>query len=264
MTHRVALVTGAARGIGAATVRHLAGQGYCVLAVDWCAGDDPPSGVPYTLPTTLDLQTIAKEAGPDVHPYVADVRDRTAMGSAVAEAVERWGHVDAAVAAAAVMLGGDPQWETPDDELRLLWEIDFMGVWNTASAVMPAMLANENPHGCRFVAVASAAGRHGLFRLAGYTAAKHAVVGLVKGLAADLVGTGITAAAVSPGSTRTGMLAATAAIYDMEHESEFADQQLIRRLLEPEEIANVIAFCCSLEGAAINGSVIEATGGFPG
>lgn len=263
MTPRVGLVTGAARGIGAATVRLLASQGYSVLAVDWCAGDDPPPGVPYSLPTTTDLEAVAEMAGPNVHAYVADVRDHTSMGAAVAAVLDRWGRLDAAVAAAAVMLGGSPQWETADDELRLLWDIDFLGVWNTAAAVIPAMLANDDPHGCRFVAVASAAGRHGLYRLTGYTAAKHAVVGLVRGLAADLVGAGVTASAVSPGSTRTRMLAATAAIYGMEHEAGFADQQLIRRLLEPEEIANVIAFCCSLEGAAVNGSVIESTGGFP-
>ncbi len=76
------------------------------------------------------------------------------------------------------------------------------------------MLAGPDPGGCRFVAVASAAGERGLFQLAGYTASKHAVVGIVRGLAADLVGTGVTAVAVVPGSTDTPMLAATADLYD--------------------------------------------------
>ena len=264
MTERVALVTGAARGIGASTALLLANQGYSVLAVDWCAGDDPPAGVPYSLPTSADLKAVAADAGNGVVPYVADVRDRASMAAAVAEAVDRWGRVDVAVAAAAVLLGGRPLWETSDDELRMLWDIDFVGVWNTAAAVVPAMLANEDPHGCRFVAVASAAGTHGLFRLSGYNAAKHAVVGLVKGLAADLVGTGVTATAVSPGSTRTDMLKATAEIYQVEDSEEFAQWQLVRRLLEPEEIAATIAFCCSREGAVVNGSVVSAHGGFRG
>lgn len=264
MTGRVALVTGAARGIGAATTTLLARQGYSVLALDWCAGADPPSTVPYRMPTIDDLDAVAKYAGDNVVPYVADVRDRAALQAAVAEVMSRWGRLDAAVAAAAVILGGRPLWETPSAELEMLWEIDVLGVWNTAAAAVPAMLANPDPRGCRFVAVASAAAHHGLFRLAGYNAAKHAVVGIVKGLAADLVGTGVTAAAVSPGSTRTEMLNHSAAIYGLEDPGRFADRQLVRRLLEPEEIAAAIAFCCSPEGAAVNGSVIEAQGGFPG
>jgi SDR family mycofactocin-dependent oxidoreductase len=263
MTDRVALVTGAARGIGAATVRLLAGRGYKVVALDWCAGDDRPPFVPYPLPTTADLHQVAKDTGASVVPYVADVRDRAALEAAVAETVDRWGRLDVAVAAAAVMLGGQPLWETSPQELQTLWDIDVVGVWNTAAAAVPAMLAGPDPHGCRFVAVASAAGSHGLFRLAGYNAAKHAVIGLVKGLAADLVGTGVTAAAVSPGSTRTDMLSHTATLYDLEHPGEFAAQQLVQRLLEPEEIAAAIAFCCSREGAVVNGSVVQAHGGFP-
>jgi SDR family mycofactocin-dependent oxidoreductase len=264
VTDRVALVTGAARGIGAATVRRLAGQGCAVLALDWCAGDTPPVTLPYPMPSAADLERIAREAGDGVVPYRADVRDRAALGAAVATAVDTWGRLDVAVAAAAVMLGGRPLWETPADELEMLWRIDVVGVWNTAAAAVPAMLANPDPHGCRFVAVASAAGHHGLHRLAGYTTAKHAVVGLVRGLAADLVGTGVTAAAVSPGSTRTAMLDATAGLYRLDGVDAFTDHQLIRRLLDPDEVAAAVAFCCSREGAAVNGSVVHADGGFPG
>ena len=79
--------------------------------------------------------------------------------------------------------------------------------------------------------IASAAGTFGLFHLAAYTTAKHAVVGLVKGLAADLVATGVTAVAVSPGSTRTGMLDATADLYGVPDPQVFTSNQLLRRLL---------------------------------
>jgi NAD(P)-dependent dehydrogenase (short-subunit alcohol dehydrogenase family) len=110
--------------------------------------------------------------------------------------------------------------------------------------------------------VASAAGTRGLYRLGGYGIVKHAVVGLVKGLAADLVGTGVTAAAVSPGSTRTEMLTASADIYSLGTRDELAQHQLVKRLLDPDEVAAAIAFCCSLEGALVNGSVLHADGGF--
>ncbi len=261
---RVALVTGAARGIGAATVRALAARGYRVVAVDSCAGDGPgrPDGVAYPLATRDELTALA-DADPDrIVPHVADVRDGAALAEAAALAVERFGRLDAAVAAAAVIAGGLPLWRTPPAQLRTLWDVDVLGVWNTAAACVPHMLAGPEPGGCRFVAVASAAAAHGLFHLSAYNTVKHAVVGLVRGLAADLVGTGVTAAAVSPGSTRTPMLAATAGLYGLDDVAGFADSQLIRRLIDPAEVAAAVAFCCSREGGVVNGSVLSADGGF--
>lgn len=238
---RVVLVTGAASGIGAATMRALLARGDRVVAVD-------------------ELDTTP--GGEDVLVHAADVRDRAALAAAVDLALERWGRLDAAVAAAAVIAGGHPLWETPEADLDLLWDVDVKGVWNTAAVTVPAMLAGPDPAGGRFVAVASAAAHHGLHHLAAYNAAKHAVVGLVKGLAADLVGTGVTACAVSPGSTRTPMLEATAALYGLDDVEAFAPNQLLRRILEPDEVAATIAFCCSREAAALNGSVVRADGGF--
>ncbi|WP_028638544.1 mycofactocin-coupled SDR family oxidoreductase [Nocardioides sp. URHA0032] len=237
---RVALVTGAAGGIGSATVRALAAQGYGVVG--------------------LDLRE-APEAENAVH-VVGDVRDREAQQHAVDLALERWGRLDAAVAAAALIAGGHPLWEAPDGELTELLEVDVRGVWNTAATAVPAMLDGPDPSGCRFVAVASAAGSYGLYHLAAYSTAKHAVVGLAKGLAADLTATGVTAVAVSPGSTRTDMLDATAELYGIPDPVVFTSHQLLRRLLDPEEVAATIAFCCSVEGGVLNGSVVHADGGF--
>jgi SDR family mycofactocin-dependent oxidoreductase len=237
---RVALVTGAAGGIGSATVRALAGQGYGVVG--------------------LDLRQAPEEE--NVVHIVGDVRDREAQQRAVDTALDRWGRLDAAVAAAAVIAGGHPLWEAPDGELAELLDVDVRGVWNTAATAVPAMLDGPDPSGCRFVAVASAAGTYGLYNLAAYSAAKHAVVGLAKGLAADLTATGVTAVAVSPGSTRTGMLDATADLYGIPDPVVFTSHQLLRRLLDPEEVAATIAFCCSVEGGVLNGSVVHADGGF--
>lgn len=262
MSRRVALVTGAARGMGAEISLHLAGQGYDVLAVDWCAGADAR---PYPMPTTDDLDAVA--ADPRGHgrvvTRVVDVRDPTAMTEAVTDALDRWGRLDAAVAAAGIVAGGSPLWETPVEQLDLLWQVDTLGVWHTAAATVPAMLAGPDPSGCRFVAIASVAGGRGLLHLAAYTAAKHAVVGIVRGLAADLVGTGVTAVAVSPGSTSTRMLDATAALYGVANQ-DLAAHQLLHRPLDPTEIAATVALCCSPEGAALNGGVIAADGGFSG
>ena len=261
---RVALVTGAARGIGAATVRRLVAEGFYVLALDSVAGDDQRPAPGYSLASRAELNALAAEHRDHVVSAVADVRDRLALASAVEATVQRWGRLDVAVAAAAVIAGGQPLWETPEAEFDLLWDVDVKGVWNTAAVTVPAMLRGPDPSGCRFVAIASAAGSHGLYWLSAYTAAKHAVVGIVRGLAADLVGTGVTAVAVSPGSTDTQMLAATAAIYGLGSVAELAKHQLLRRVLTPEEIAETIAFCCSPAGAVVNGTVVHADGGFPG
>lgn len=263
---RVALVTGAARGIGAATVRRLHGDGYHVIALDACLGDGgpQPEGVRYGLATRADLKSVGALDPQRIVTTVCDVRDADALSAVVDETVGRHGRLDAAVAAAAVITGGAPQWETPAGELRTLFDIDVVGVWNTAAAVIPAMLSGPNPHNSRFVAIASAAGERGLHGLSAYCAAKHAVIGLVRGIAADLVGTGVTAVAVSPGSTSTDMLDATAAIYGIESPEALAAHQLIRRTLSPDEVAATIVFCCSPEAASLHGSVVSATGGFVG
>jgi len=259
----VSLVTGAARGIGAAVVRRLVADGHRVVALDWCVGEAGPAA--YAMADRTDLDSLVAEL-PDgaVAPIVRDVRDSRGVQEAVDLAVATWGRLDVAVAGAAVMAGGRPLWDPASEaDLDLLWQVDVQGVWHTAAAAVPAMLAGPDPSRCRFVAIASAAGSHGLHRLAAYTTAKHAVVGLVKGLAADLVGTGVTAVAVSPGSTRTRMLQATADLYDVGVEV-LVDHQLVRRVLEPDEVAAVVALACSPEGAALNGSVVSADGGFGG
>ncbi len=256
---RVALVTGAARGIGAATVHRLSSEGYAVLALDACEG---PDARPYPMPTRADLERVVADCD-DAVAAVVDVRDRDQLADAVERAISRWDRLDVVVANAAVITGGTPLWHTPDSDLDLLWRTDVLGVWNTAAATVPALLAGPSPSTARFVAVASAAGTHGLYHLAGYTMAKHAVVGLVKGLAADLVGTGVTAVAVAPGSTDTRMLQQTAELYGVPVQ-ELAGHALLRRVIDPHEMAATIAFCCTPAGAVLNGSIIHADGGFRG
>ncbi|MPY82424.1 MAG: SDR family mycofactocin-dependent oxidoreductase [Actinophytocola sp.] len=259
MTHPVAIVTGAARGIGAATVRRLATAGWRVVAVDRCA-DDPR--VPYPLGTKQQLAALAAEHPGTVAEVVADVQDLPALRNAVALAEDRFDGLDAAVAAAAVMAGGAPLWETGDDEWDALFDVNVHGIANLARAAIPALLRRPEPRSGRFVALASAAAHRGLYQLAGYTAAKHAVVGLVRGLAHDLRGTGITATAVSPGSTRTDMLTETARLYDLDSPDTFAQHQLLGRLLDPDEVAATVAWLCQPDASAITGTVIHADGGF--
>ncbi|WP_046471820.1 mycofactocin-coupled SDR family oxidoreductase [Allosalinactinospora lopnorensis] len=257
MSRPTAVVTGAARGIGAAVVGRLVGDGWNVVAVDRCE-DDP--AVPYPLGTAEQLKEIAD--GRPVLAVPGDVRDRAVLDEAVGRGVREYGRIDAAVGAAAVILGGQPLWETTDEQWTTLLDIDVRGVANLAGAAIPAMLAAGEPRRGRFVALASAAAHNGLWRLGAYCAAKHAVLGFVRGLAADLQGTGINAVAVSPGATRTDMLDATADIYSLESAEEFGKHQLAQRVLEPDEVAAAVAWACSRDGGAVNGSVLHADGGF--
>lgn len=256
---RVAVVTGAGRGIGAAVVARLVADGTHVLAVDGCA-DDPAVG--YRLATKEELTAVESAGGGRVHAVVADVRDLNALTSAVEEAERRFGRIDVAVAAAGVIAGGAPVWQTTPEEYDVLLDVNLRGVWNLACAAVPAMLRQPVPRSGRFVAVTSAAAHRGLWHLGVYGAAKHAAVGLVRGLAADLRGTGVGAVAVSPGATQTAMLDATARLYGLEDPERLADGHLLGRVLAPDEVAAAVAWAASPDAVGITGSVIHADGGF--
>jgi len=256
----VALVTGAARGIGAATVLALARSGWRVLAVDVCA-DNP--ALPYQLGTRDELGAVVKEAGDpkSVVPYVCDVRNETALGQAVDVAERTWGGLDAAVAVAGVIAGGVPLWEMPAPQLRSVLDVDLGGVVSLARVAIPALLRRPEPRAGRFLAVASAAATRGMPGLAAYSAAKAGVAGLVRGLAVDLRGTGVTANAVSPGSTATPILDESARLYGLASAQEFANQQPLERLLEPAEIAAALVWLAGPEASGLTGAVVPVDAG---
>ncbi len=257
-TERVALVTGAARGIGAATVRALVADGWRVVAVDRCA-DDP--ALPYALGTRTELDAVVGAAGDRAIAAVADTRDASALAAAVAEAESRWGGLDAAVAAAGVIAGGVAAWDVPIEQEQAVLDIDLGGVLTVARVAVPALLRRPEPRTGRFVAVASAAATRGLPMLAAYCAAKAGVAGFVRALAVELGGTGVTANAVSPGSTDTPILAESARLYGLSGAEAFAAQQPLHRLLDPSEIAAVLAFLAGPGSSAMTGAVIPVDGG---
>jgi SDR family mycofactocin-dependent oxidoreductase len=261
---RTAVVTGAARGIGAATVRALASEGWAVLALDLCA-DDP--ALPYRLGTRAELDAVVADArqraGSDelISPFVADVRDVGALTDAVAYAERQWGGLDAALAVAGVIAGGLPLWEVPSDQERAVLDIDLGGTLALARAAVPALLRRPAPRQGRFLAVASAAATRGLPMLAAYCAAKAGVAGMVRALAVELRGTGVTANAVSPGSTDTDILVESARLYGLDDVQAFAAQQPLERLLDPAEIAAVLTFLAGEGSGAMTGSVVAVDAG---
>ena len=256
MTERLAVVTGAARGIGAATAAKLAAGGWSLLLVDACA-PQPPVG--YPMPTPDDLAVAARQcraAGASgVEELIADVGDgsvRDKLRDLLA------GRVPSAVVAAAGVIRGDAAWAVPDDAFELMLRVNLFGVRHLADACVPPMI---QAGAGRFVAVASAAALRAMPQLAAYSAAKGAVVSYVRALAADLAGTGVTANVVCPGSTRGPMLAASAAVYDLPDQEAFAAQALLRRLLEPGEVAAAVAWLCGPDSGALTGAVIPVDAG---
>jgi SDR family mycofactocin-dependent oxidoreductase len=263
---RVAVVTGAARGIGAATVVGLARAGWSVVAVDRCA-DDPR--IPYPLGTRAELDAVVERAGSSrdvslpggVVAHVADTTDEAALSAAVEEATGRFGGLDAMIAVAGVIAGGVPLWELPAEQVAALVDVDLGGPIAAARVGVPAMLRRPGPRQGRFLAVASAAAVRGLPLLSAYGATKAGVAGLVRGLAAELAGTGVTANAVCPGSTDTAMLAESARLYGLSGPDSFAHQQAVGRLLDPVEVADTLVWLADAARGGVTGAVLAVDGG---
>jgi SDR family mycofactocin-dependent oxidoreductase len=255
-TDRLAVVTGAARGIGAAVARRLAGDGWSLLLVDACAPQPPAS---YPMPAPGELTVVARDcvaAGArGVEELIADVGDGSVRDQL---RILLAGRAPAAVVTAAGVIRGDAAWAVPDDAFELMLRVNLFGVRHLADVSVPPMI--EAGAG-RFVAVSSAAALRAMPQLAAYSAAKGAVVSYIRALAADLAGTGVTANVVCPGSTRGPMLAASAAVYDLPDQETFAAQALLRRLLEPSEVAAAITWLCGPDSGALTGAVIPVDAG---
>ena len=258
MTDRpgLAVVTGAARGIGAAVAVRLSAEGWSLLLIDACADQ---SGIEYAMPSSADLERVAEQCGSagaeSVEVLRADVG--TAHFASVLSRALNGASPAAAVGAAGVIAGG-PAWGTSEEAWATLMNVNLHGTRRLAEATVPAMVRARRG---RFVAISSAAALRAMPQLAAYSAAKAATVGFVRALAGDLAGTGVSANAICPGSTRGAMLAASADVYDLTGEEEFASQHLLRRLIEPNEIAEAVAWLCGPAASALTGAVLPVDGG---
>jgi SDR family mycofactocin-dependent oxidoreductase len=253
---RIALVTGAARGIGAATVGRLAADGWSVVALDR-ASDDPR--LPYALGTVRELDAVAAATG--AVAVIGDATSRTDMVDAVALCEREFGGLDAIVAVAGVIAGGVPMWDVPLEQEEAVMEVNLGAVLLAARVGVPALLRRPQPRQGRFLVVASTAATRGLPMLAAYCAAKAGVAALVRGLAADLRGTGVTANAVSPGSTATRILDESARLYHLESAEAFSAQQPLERLINPAEIAEALCWLAGPNAGAVTGVALPVDGG---
>jgi NAD(P)-dependent dehydrogenase (short-subunit alcohol dehydrogenase family) len=178
---------------------------------------------------------------------------------AVAAAFERVGPVDVLVNNAGVSASADVARTTLDD-WRGQMDVNATGAFLCTRAVLAGM--RERDRG-RIVTVASTAGLEGAKYTAAYTASKHAAVGLMRAVAAEVAGSGVTANAVCPGFVRTDMtresverIVARTGRTEAQAEAAVASTSPLGRLLEPDEVAFAVAFLAAPEAAAINGQTL--------
>lgn len=189
-----------------------------------------------------------------------DVTDETE----VTEVFGSLGEVDVLVNNAGVSASA-PLAKTTVDDWRSQLDVNATGAFLCTRAVLPGMRARNSG---RIVTVASTAGLAGQKYTAAYSAAKHAAVGLMRAVAAEVTGTGVTSNAVCPTFVRTDMtattvrrIAATTGRSEEDSERMVAEMSPLGRLLEPEEVAFAVTFLAAPEAAAINGQTIVLDGG---
>jgi NAD(P)-dependent dehydrogenase (short-subunit alcohol dehydrogenase family) len=243
---RVAVVTGAASGMGLAIARRLAAVGDRIALLDLQAEG------------ALGAAEALREAGAQAIGLAADVTDRRAVDAALGKVRAELGPVAIMVTAAGLDAFERFAEITPASWERIL-AVNLTGTFHCLQAAVPDMLAAGWG---RMVTISSSSAQSGAPRMAHYVAAKAGVVGLTRALALELARKGITVNVVTPGMIDTPMLRRAAAGGDVGALEKTAARAVpLGRVGTPEEVAATCGFLCSDEASFITGQVIGVNGG---
>ncbi|MFI5511111.1 mycofactocin-coupled SDR family oxidoreductase [Mycobacterium sp. NPDC051804] len=266
---KVALITGAARGIGRAQAVRFAQEGADVIALDICG---PVDGTVLTPPaTSADLEETARlvsEAGGRIVTEIVDVRDTDAVQAATDRGVEQLGGLDI-VCATAGITSREMALEMSENAWQTMLDVNLSGVWRTCRATAPHLI--ERGAGS-MILISSIAGLRGLVGVAHYTSAKHGVVGLMRTLANELAPHNIRVNSVHPTNVDTPMIqndnVRSAFRPDLEHVSreEFAESACSMNMLpipwvDAVDVANACLFLASDEARYITAVTLPVDAG---
>jgi len=241
LQNKVSLITGAAQGIGLATALKFAREGAIVVVCD-------------VNPEAVDAAVALCQAeGATAKGYVMDVTQRPMVDSVVASVVDEWGRVDVLVNNAGITQDARLQKMTIEQFDRVV-DVNLRGVFHCSQAVADIMVAQGRGV---ILNASSVVGVYGNFGQTNYAATKFGVIGFTKTWSRELGPKGVRVNAVAPGFISTPILQTIPdkVIHDMEQRVP------MRRLGQPEEIANVYAFLASDEASYVNGIVMEVAGG---
>lgn len=244
---QVAIVTGAAHGIGAATARRLAARGLKIVAVD--LDEDA-------------VTALAREIGVRCLPLRADASTEEGVGRYVDTTIERFGRIDylhcnAGIEGRATLLE-----ESEPAQFQRVIDVNVGSVYFGMRAVLPHMYAQ----GCgAIVNMASQAGLRGVPKLSAYVASKHAVVGLTRSAALEAGPRGVRVNAVAPGQIATRMIESLETQWAPGNAAAVHDHLIslipLGRYGQPGEVANLVSWLLSDEAAFVNGAIYTADGG---
>lgn len=238
LTGRVAIVTGAARGIGLAIARRVVESGGAVAVWDMDGAA---------------AQEAAQALG-RASAHVLDLTDEGAITRAHAATLAAHGTVDVLVNNAGITGGNAPSWELPVAEWRRVVEVNLVAPYLVTRAVVPGMIAAG--YG-RIVNIASIAGKEGNPNAAAYSSAKAGVIGLTKALGKELAGTEVRVNCVTPAAVKTDIFAQMTE----QHIAWMLSKIPLNRFGLVEEIAAMICWLASDEASFSTGAVFDVSGG---
>jgi NAD(P)-dependent dehydrogenase (short-subunit alcohol dehydrogenase family) len=245
---RTVWVTGAASGMGAAHARRFAELGDRVGCWDVQAE------------ALEEVVGEIRAGGGEAHAVVADITDPDAVEAGAARLREMLGPAAVVIANAGIILTGEHIEELELDAWRMVVDVNLTGAFLTSRAAIPQLREAGNGS---LILVSSVCGLTASAGFGAYNASKHGLIGLMRTLANELGGDGITVNAVCPGWVRTPMLHVSIefANADAGDLSEFTDMSLIERLVEPEEVTEAILFLASPGARMITGAALPIDGG---